>query len=60
MAVRRRLTTAEFLEQVQRRDDRDRLVELVNGEIVEMPSNPYASALAARLIWRLRSCLPPM
>jgi Uma2 family endonuclease len=30
-------------------ENRDRLLELVGGEIVEMPSNPYASAVSSRI-----------
>jgi Uma2 family endonuclease len=50
MAVKRKLTIAEFIEEIQRRDDGDRVIELINGEIVEMPTFPYTSALAARLV----------
>jgi Uma2 family endonuclease len=50
MAVKRKWTMTEFLEELQRQDDGDRVIELINGEIVEMPTFPYTSALAARLL----------
>jgi len=50
MTVERKLTAAQFWNYLQQHDHGDRIVELINGAIVEMPANLYSSALAARLI----------
>jgi Uma2 family endonuclease len=59
MVIKRRLTTAEFIEQMQQADDGDRVVELINGEIVEMPSNLYSSALAIHIALLISSFVRP-
>ena len=47
MAVQRQVITVEdFDTYIQRDDLGDRIVEFVGGEIVEVPSNPYASEIA--------------
>jgi Uma2 family endonuclease len=59
MVIKRRLTTAEFIEQMQQADDGDRVVELISGEIVEMPSNLYSSAIAGIIIHLLNAFVRP-
>jgi Uma2 family endonuclease len=50
MALERQHTTAEaFDEFIQRADLGDRIFELVDGEILEVPSNPYVSSIALRI-----------
>jgi Uma2 family endonuclease len=50
MAVQaRRYTVEEFDALVQEPDNADRLFEFIGGEVVEVPSNPYVSQIAARI-----------
>ena len=50
MALEKQQTGAEqFDEYIQRPDLGDRIFELVNGEIVEVPGNPYVSSVAMRI-----------
>lgn len=44
------VTAAEFDEFVTLPENDDRLFELIGGEIIEVPSNPYSSKIAARII----------
>lgn len=51
MVVERKLLTAdEFDEFALLPENAERLLELIGGEVVEVPSNPYSSAVAARLL----------
>jgi Uma2 family endonuclease len=49
MAVERTLTTVEEFDELIRRADR--ILEFVAGEMVEVPSNPFVSAIAAKIIY---------
>lgn len=50
MAVQeRRYTVEEFDEFVELPENADRLFEYVGGEVIEVPSNPFASTIAARI-----------
>lgn len=52
MAVERTLTSVEaFDELIQRADLGDRIFEYIAGEIIEVPSNPFVSAIAAKIIY---------
>jgi Uma2 family endonuclease len=46
----RRYTVEEFDELVKRPENADKLLELIGGEIIEVPSNPYASMIAMRIL----------
>jgi hypothetical protein len=48
MGVERTLTTVEAFDELIRRADQ--ILELVAGQIVEVPSNPFVSAIAARIL----------
>jgi Uma2 family endonuclease len=48
-AVTQRLTVEEFDQWVELPENADRLFEYIGGEIVEVPSNPYASYIAGRV-----------
>jgi Uma2 family endonuclease len=51
MAVQRPITTAEEFDTfIQRADLGDRIYEYIAGEIVEVPSNPFASKIAATIL----------
>ncbi len=51
MLTHKRLATAEEFEAfVAQTENTDRLYELVGGEIVEVPSNPFSSQIAAYII----------
>lgn len=45
----KRYTASEFDEFVDLAENADRLFELIGGEIVEVPSNPYSSKIASRI-----------
>ncbi|MBC7869621.1 MAG: Uma2 family endonuclease [Chitinophagaceae bacterium] len=49
MAIQQKITAAEFWEISQLAENRDRPLELINGEIEEMASNPRASKQAMNL-----------
>jgi Uma2 family endonuclease len=49
----RPITTAQFLEFVQRTENVETLYELIGGEIVEVPSNPYSSFIAGIILTAL-------
>lgn len=58
MAIQQQITTVhEFDKFIQRADLGDRIFEYIAGEIVEMPSNPFVSAIAARIIYFFMSYL---
>ncbi len=48
-----RMTVTEFDEWVERPENYDKLFEFIGGEIVEVPSSPYGSMIAARFIGEL-------
>lgn len=51
MAVRKRLfTVSEFEALVNLPENADLRFELIDGEIIQVPSNPYSSAIAALII----------
>jgi len=43
------VTVSEFQTFIKRPENRERRFELMDGEIVEMPSNPFASVIAIRI-----------
>ncbi len=45
----KRCTAEEFDEFVNLSENTDKLFEFIGGEIVEVPSNPYSSGIAARI-----------
>jgi Uma2 family endonuclease len=49
MAVQHKISVDEFEAFIARPENADRLFELIGGEIVEVPSNPYASKIASRI-----------
>lgn len=49
MAVQKTMTVEEFDEWVNLPENIDRLFEYIGGEIVEVPSNPYASKFSMRI-----------
>ncbi len=51
MAIQQPITTVQEFDQfIQRTDLSDRFFEYIAGEIVEMPSNPFVSAIAAKIL----------
>jgi len=51
MAINRQaITTAEFESFINLPENADRLFELIGGEIIEVPSNPYASYIASKIL----------
>jgi Uma2 family endonuclease len=51
MTLHEQFVTVEAFEAfVMRPENADKLFELIGGEIVEVPSNPYVSAVAARIL----------
>ena len=57
MAVQRekQYTVEEFDDFVNLPENAERLFEFIGGEIVEVPSNPYSSEIAATIIFMLRN-----
>lgn len=54
MAVQgRRMTVEEFEQFVEWPENTEKRFEYIGGEVVEVPSNPYSSHLAVRIIRRL-------
>lgn len=53
MAVQKVMTVEEFDEWVNLPQNVHRLFEYIGGEIVEVPSNPFASNISVRIIRRL-------
>lgn len=54
MAVQgRRMTVEEFDQFVEQPENAEKLFEYIGGEVLEVPSNPYSSHLAVRIIRRL-------
>jgi Uma2 family endonuclease len=49
----KQMTAAMFDELVARPENADRLFELIGGEMIEVPSNPYSSYIASRINRRL-------
>lgn len=58
MAIRQPVTIEQFEAFIARPENADRRWELIDGEIIEVPSNPYSSEIAsfiiAALLWFLR------
>ncbi len=50
---RNRIPVAEFDQLVSQIENVDKLFEYIAGEIIEVPSNPFASKIAARIIFLL-------
>ena len=51
MALNRQaITTEEFDTFINLPENADRLFELIGGEIIEVPSNPYASYIASKIL----------
>jgi Uma2 family endonuclease len=51
MALQQQIVTAEQFDMfIQRADLGDQIFEFIGGEIVTVPSNPYASAIAATIL----------
>ena len=57
MAVQAPVTTDEFAAFVQRRENLDKRFELIDGEIVDVPSNPYVSVVAGMILYAIRHWL---
>lgn len=53
MRLADKISVMEFEAWVQEPDQADRLFEFIDGEVVEVPSNPYASYIAGRLFRRV-------
>ncbi len=53
VAQERAITTADFERLVNLPENADRLFEFIGGEIVEVPSNPFASYIASRFNRRI-------
>lgn len=51
--LKQRATLEEFDAFVQRPENVDKLFEFIGGEIVEVPSNPYASKIAGKIFGEL-------
>ncbi|MBL8163212.1 MAG: Uma2 family endonuclease [Anaerolineae bacterium] len=49
----RQRTVAEFLAYIALPENADTAFEFINGEIVEVPSNPYSSYIAGRILQRV-------
>ena len=43
-------TVAEFEDFLNQPENTDRIFELIDGEIIDVPSNPYVSQIAARIL----------
>lgn len=50
IAEKKRVTLEEFDRFVSLPENADRLFEFIGGEIVEVPSNPYSSEIAMRIV----------
>ena len=48
--LKKEVSIAKFQAFVERAENLEKRVELINGEIVEVPSNPFVSVIAARII----------
>lgn len=48
--AKRDVTRADFDAWVRQAENRDKRFEYLDGEIIEVPSNPYVSVIAARII----------
>jgi len=48
--TQQKMSLAEFEAFITRPENSDKIFELINGEIVRVPSNPYVSVIAARII----------
>lgn len=53
MAVQAKLTVDEFDRLVRLPENAERLFEYIGGEVIEVPSNPYASYIAGRIFRRV-------
>lgn len=53
MQLKQRATLDEFEAFVEQPENADSLFEFIGGEIVEVPSNPYASKIAGRIFGEL-------
>ncbi len=53
MAVQKTMTVEEFEQYVNLPENADRRFELIEGEIIEVPSNPYSSGVASQFIIEL-------
>ncbi|HEX3052217.1 MAG TPA: Uma2 family endonuclease [Aggregatilineaceae bacterium] len=53
MVATQRYTVEEFDQFVDRPENADRLFEYIGGEIIEVPSNPYASYISGRIFRRI-------
>ena len=51
--LKQRVGLKEFETFVERPENSDKLFEFIGGEIVEMPSNPYASRIAGKIFGEL-------
>jgi len=46
-------TVEDFDRYTEQQDNADRLLEFIGGEVIEVPSNPYSSQIAARFLIEL-------
>jgi Uma2 family endonuclease len=50
LQIKQRLTLQEFETFINQPDNSDKIFEFIDGEIIEVPSNPYASKIAAKIL----------
>ncbi len=53
-AITHPATLADFEAFIEQPENDDKIFELINGEIVAVPSNPYASSIAGQIFFFVR------